>query len=229
MREFSDRTTLDAARADLLFTVSVLEASQAHDRLLRALRPVLAKWTEADGGRRSADDGIVRANARVAWSDHVLDGAVRAFANELLRDVGGKADHPTFRAFFPEAPSEVVRLGLASEIERVERFAAVAAKVKLSKAAAERLAAVKRAVTAGEAALAQRKDAYLAQAQASLDVAAWVQSANAARVSAFVQLQSWAVENNEDRAYADRFFPSSGPRKRVPPAPLPPKDEKPAG
>ncbi len=224
MREFDDKTSWEGARAEVLFTASVLEAAGAHERLLKALRQQLERWTAVETARRGADDAIVKANARVSWADHVLDLAVRGFANEVLRDAGGNAEHKQFKAYFPEPPNEIIRLGLESEVERCERFAAVRSKVTLSKTAAARLGAVDKAVVAGRSALAQRREAYTAQAQASLDVGNWKEATNGARVSAFVQLQAWALENENERSYADRFFPTRATRKVASGAT--PKDDK---
>lgn len=207
MREFDEKTSWEGGREEVLYTASVLDAAGAHDKLKRAVALQLERWNAVEKTRRAAEDGVVAANALVSWADHVLDNAVRAFANELLRDAGGDSSKRSFAAYFPEAPSEVVRMGLEAEVERCERFDAVAEKVPLSKTAGAKLAAVNAAITAGRAALTRRREAYTARAQASLDVASWKESANATRVSVFVQLQSWAVEHEEERAYADRFFP----------------------
>lgn len=207
MREFDEKTGWEGGRAEVLYTFAVLEAAGSHDKLKRAITLQLDRWNTLEKARRAAEDGVVTANACVAWADHVLDNAVRGFANEVLHDVGGDATKRNFTAFFPEPPSEVIRMGLEAEVDRCERFAVVAEKVPLSKAATAKLAAVTAAMEAGKAALARRRDAYNAQAQASLDVASWKESANATRVSVFVQLQAWALEHEEERAYADRFFP----------------------
>lgn len=208
MREFDDKTSWEGGRSEVLYTFAVLEASGSHDKLKRALTLQLDRWNTIEKARRAAEDGVVTANACVAWADHILDATVRGFANEALHDAGGDATKRGFVAFFPEPPSEVIRMGLETEIDRCERFAVVAEKVPLSKAATAKLAAVTAAMDAGKTALARRRDAYNTQAQASLDIAGWKESANATRVSAFVQLQAWALEHEEERVYADRFFPA---------------------
>ncbi|MBI5517956.1 MAG: hypothetical protein HY909_29560 [Deltaproteobacteria bacterium] len=235
MREFNEGTGLERARGDTLYTVSVLEASGSHEKLLRSLKLHLERWTHVDAARRAAEDGIVRTNALVAWADHGLDAAVRGFANEVLRDVGGDKDHRTFKTLFPEAPNEVLKLGLESELEHAERLVSVAGKVDVSKTAGAKLAAVKSAMAAGRDALAQRRKAFLAQGQASLDAASWKEAANNARVSAYVQLQGWALANHEERSYADRFFAQGGHRPTKKAAGEPrgtaaaPKEEVPRG
>jgi hypothetical protein len=214
MREFDDKTSWEGGRADVLYTVAVLEAADVHDKLKRAVALQLERWNTVEKTRRAADDAVVSANASVAWADHLLDGAVRAFANELLRDVGGDASRRSFAAFFPEAPNEIIRMGLEAEVERCERFAAVAAKVTLSKNAAAKLAAVNDAIALGRTALVRRRDAFTARAQAALDVASWKESSNATRNSVHVQLQTWAIEHEQERAYADRFFPTRTASRR---------------
>jgi hypothetical protein len=128
--------------------------------------------------------------------------------------VKGDPKDKLFRAYFEEAPSEVVRLGLESEIARIEPMFATSQKVKLSKTAGVALEQVKVAVEAGRKALAERRAAFAEQAQVALDIDAWKDATDHARVSIHVQLQSWAVENGEDRGYAERFFPVEARRAR---------------
>jgi hypothetical protein len=215
MRKISEKTSWAAARAEVVFTDAVLDASGEHPKLLRAMRAQVERWMVIDAARQAAEDGVVRAHARVAWQDLRLDRRVRAFANELLRDAGGRADDKTFRAYFPEAPNEVIRLGLENEIERCERFATVRGKVAVSKAAAAKLAAVEEAITDGKAALKARRDAFAARTGVSLDVAGWKEASNAARESVYVQLRAWALEHGEERGYAERFFPANNSRVTV--------------
>jgi hypothetical protein len=155
---------------------------------------------------------VTKANARVAWCDYALDASVKRFANELLRDANGQYEDKTFRAFFPEPPHEVIRLGLENEIERCEAMIATSSKVKVSKRAGEALNSIRSAVAAGKQALQERKAAYANKASVWLDTIAWKEAMNSARVSVYVGLQAWAIEHGEDRTYADRFFPNGAKR-----------------
>jgi hypothetical protein len=227
MRQLGVKTGLLAARQSVLFTEAALAASGVHERLARPVEQLLARWSTVWQARRDAEDAITRANARVSWADVRLDGAVMAFANELLRDAGGKSEDAVFRAYFPEAPSQVIKLGLEAQIERCESFAVVASKRKLGAGAAKALRAVDEAMRSGREALAARKTAYVQQAQAALDAQTWRESAEAVRQSVYVQLQSWALENREPRSYAENFFPSghgragAGPEEEPTPTPAP--------
>lgn len=206
MRKIDAKTGLLAARRSVLFTVATLEASRRHERQAVALAVQLKGWSPVAEARRDAEDALTRAHAAVAWADYQLDRDVKGFGNELLRDAGGKRENRVFRAFFPEAPSEVVRLGLETEITRCERFALVATKHTLSERAAAALGAVQASMEAGRAALATRRAAFMRRAETSLDAVQWKEATQAARHSVHLQLQTWALEHNEDRAYADRFF-----------------------
>lgn len=207
MKTIDPKMGWDAARGEVLFTDVMLEAAAVHPKQQRAVHAIVERWTAVGAVRLAAADGVVRANAGVTWADRVLDRAVNGFANELLRDAEGRRDDKTFRAYFPEAPNEVIRLGLESELERCAHFDVVRKKVPLSKGAAAKLAAVDKAIEAGRAALAARQSAFGARMAAGLDVTRWKEDANAVRRNVHVQLQAYALENNEEHGYADRFFP----------------------
>jgi len=213
MRKFDASTGLQTARRSVLFTKSALEASGRHDRLVVAVALQLTRWGPVAEARRAADDAVTLAHARVSWGDYLLDRGVQAFANELLRDAGGDRNNTLFREFFPEPPSEVVRMGLEAEITRCERFDVVAAKRTLSERASAALGVVVAAMETGREALKARRAAYLQQAETSLDAVSWKEATEAARQSVHLQLQTWALENGEDRSYAERFFFDPRPGK----------------
>ena len=118
LRLFSEVTGWEQARKDIRFTATRLAARPIHEPLAKPLRGLLDQWNTLDQERRDADDAIVDANALVAALDEELDDAVGKLATRLLYEVGGDSAHPTFKAYFPEPPSGVIRLGLESEIKR---------------------------------------------------------------------------------------------------------------
>ncbi|MDP3278624.1 MAG: hypothetical protein Q8Q09_25770 [Deltaproteobacteria bacterium] len=222
MKRFSERTSWEGGRSSVLFSAAALEASGHHASLATTLNTQLTKWATLDGQRKSADDAITRAHAQVAWADYALDQAVRAFANELLRDAGGKSQDKTYRAFFTDNPSEIVRMALEREIERLEAMWLVATRVKISKRATEALNGLRACCEEGTKRLVARKAAQDHRALVALDIAAWKSSTDAARVSAHVQLQQWALDHDDEPSYAERFFADTEPspkRKSEPPPP----------
>lgn len=225
MREFDDKTTWEGGREDCVYTLAVTEAAGVHEKQRKAMSVHVEKWNVIEVARRASEDAISRANAGVSWADHVLDVAVRGLADEAQHE-GKDTGNSPFEKYFPEPPSEVIRMGLEAEIERCEAFEVVAKAIPQSKALAEKHEAVRKAMESGRTALKRRRDAYTASAQSSLEIAMWKEAANATRVSIFVQLQAWGLEHGMDRSYADRFFPvksagksKSKSKKTSPPTP----------
>ncbi len=220
MREFDDKTTWEGGRDDCVFLLAVLEAAGAHEKQRKAIAVHVERWNAIEVARRASEDGIARANAGVSWCDHLLDTTVRKLADESEHESRSTGDG-AFARYFPEPPSEVIRMGLEAEIERCAEFEVVAKAIPQSKTLAEKHEAVRKAMEAGRGAIERRRAAYTASAQSSLDIAIWKEAANATRVSIFVQLQAWGLEHGMDRSYADRFFPakSAGKSKAKKPAP----------
>jgi hypothetical protein len=208
LRLFTEDTAWDQARRETRFTMSRLAARKDHGALAKPLRALLGKWTTTDQERRDADDAVVDANALVSALDEELDEAVDRLANRLLYEAGGNGADPIFKAYFPEPPSEVIRLGLESEIARTKALAAVAEERKPSKEVKALLKVIADVEKRGEAALRGREAAYGAASKISLRVQAWKEDANAARRSVENQLDAYAIQSRRPRGYADGFFPA---------------------
>lgn len=204
--QYDDETSWEAARRDLRNTATTVAASRQHGKQSKALAAHLAQWDSIDSARRAADDGVVDANARVRWVDYALDTATEGFARELLHAAGGDREALVFRQFFPEPPSEVVRLGLESELAVVARWFTLRSEVKLDKASTERLDAVEAFVAEGREALAGREQAAQQVVRVGLQIARWKEDANGLRRSVASALESYAVEQKLSRDYSDLFF-----------------------
>jgi len=223
---FTDKTSWDNARKDTRHTAATLTASEIHRAAAKPLKELLARWNETDQERRDADDKLVDANALVAWVDaRVLDPLVIELASLLLHEAKQNRLDPKFKRFFPEAPNEVVRMGLESEIKRTKAFFNVADENPPSKEGRAILARIAVAHKQGEGALKAREDATLQVARVSLRIQTWKEDANAVRRSVENQLDAHANEQGLPRDYSDPFFPSAraarGPIEKKP-APAPP-------
>ena len=113
LRLFTEETSWEQARKDLRYTVKSLEARRKHEALVKPLASLLGRWSAIEEERRASDDALVDANAVVAALDEELDEAVFRLVSRLLQELGHDTAHPTFKAYFPEPPSEVIRLGAA--------------------------------------------------------------------------------------------------------------------
>src|SRR5262249_51992226 len=140
------------------------------------------------------------------------------FVYQLRSDFRGDDDHPTFRKFFPDAPSATIRLALEAQIDAMKEFPMIAEQVTLSSDAKELLKEIVEAMTAGRSALEAREKAATAVARISLKIQGWRESANAARRSLENALDTWATAHAQPRDYADRFFPAPQKTRKAQPS-----------
>lgn len=206
-RLFTDDTPWEQARKDVRHTAASVAAEEAHEALAKPLRTLLVQWATIDQERRDADDAMVDANARVRRLDTKLDDAVEKLASRLLFEVHQDRKHATFLKFFPEPPSEVVRLGLESEIERTKAFDDVAQNIGASKPILVILATLEALRQHGTAALQGRVEVAKRQGRVVLRTSEWKAAANTARRSIENALDAYAIEAKLARDYSDDFFP----------------------
>ena len=209
LRMFTLDDGWDAMRDDTRYTVGVLRASKVHAALAKPLLAALGRWDELDRTSLAATGAVVDANAAVAWSNTVLDDAVRSHARQCLDDAGGDRASGLFRAYYPGAPSDLVDLALEAEIAALRHFDEAARAHPPSKTLAARVAAVHAAMAAGEVALAQRLEAALGVTRTTLAVGSWREGVNKARRTVHAALTTYGTEHDEPREYAERFFPAA--------------------
>ena len=131
MQTFTLDSGWDQCRKDVRHTVARLRAAGAHGKLVAALVAALASWKATDTEREAADDAVDDANAVVSWLDEELDDAVSRFASRLLVAADNDRKAAMYVGFFKEAPSDVTRLALEAEVQRVASWRHVREEVKL--------------------------------------------------------------------------------------------------
>lgn len=193
---------------DMLATIATLKASRVHAALAKPLEARLKRWDAIDAESRGAHTAVVEANARVAWVDHELDRVTDRFAAQLLLDCNSNRAHPTFKKFFPEAPSSLTQLGLESQLAAMANFDSIAAHMKLPKASVDALERVTLQFPAAGEALQARRDAQANTANVALEQDAWCDEANKLRRVLETALMGYATTHNHPRAYVDDFFPT---------------------
>lgn len=219
MRLYASNDGLDSMRTDARQTRSMLMASKIHVALTKPIDRLLDRWTALDALQRDAADAVTDAHALVAWLDVRLDGATRRLVGQLLADAGNNRDHRIFTAFFPEAPSETIRLALESQLDASGHFPAAAEEVGASKAVLAVLKEIAAIEVEGRAALKKREDAVLAAASVSLKVDTWRDDANGVRRGVETALDDHANKSGLNREYASRFFATPRASTKKPDAP----------
>lgn len=216
MRLFDEGTGWEQARKDTRYPTARLDARKQHAALAGPLRGLLDRWNAIDQERRDAEDAAVDANALVSAIDEELDDATGLLVARLLYEANNNHADPTFKAYFPEPPSEVIRLGLESQIERTMKLANVAEAKKASKDVWAILKSMAEIEARGTKALAARVVAYTEVSRVSLRIQTWKENANAARRGVEAALETYAVANGKPRSYADAFFPAAPRAKKKP-------------
>ena len=227
-RAFRDGTTFDDARESSEFTVEALDAhpDEAVRAQARGLQALLDQADALQAAYRKARRLVVRANARVRIADALADDELREFVKDLLGEVRQDRAAPLFQAFFPQAPTSVIELSLAPEVEELDRMLEVMA-VKTTPAALRKAweGRLKEVTRRGRSALADRKAATATLAEASDGVTRWIERADRARRAADGALTAHGANHDLPRDWNDRFFPGAPARRRAekPPAsPTPP-------
>lgn len=211
-RRFTEKTTLSDARESAEYTVEALGAypHKSVQALGSAIEAVLGSLDALEGGRRRARRLTIRANAHVRTWDGVSDDLVRDLVKDVLGAVRQDRAAPLFTAFFPSQPSEIAAMSLSLEVEELARMLTVlAAKTtpaELRKAWTARLSS---AIEESRAALALRKSAIAAHAEAEADIARAIERLDRVRRNADGALTSFAAQNARSADFNDRFFPAS--------------------
>lgn len=214
MRQYDDNDGWRAMVDDLRFTVAMLQASEVHDDLAHPLQAHTETWNTLEHERDAAELAVVKADARVAWCNVVLDRCTTRFATQLLADCEGNRAHPMFVAFFPTAPTQVTRMALPGQLAAMEKFPTLAESETLKKPTRGLLQQVLGAMARGEEALAARKTVSLAVVAVGRRQTAWREEANRLRRSAKTALDDHANKNHLPRDYADAFFATQASTKK---------------
>jgi hypothetical protein len=227
MRMLQDGDGWDAQRRVVLFTMATLTASKAHPKLARPLQAQLDRWREVEAQREAADDGLVVAHARVAWSNESLDEVTARFSAQLLLDCGQNRAHPTYLRFFPESVTTLTGKALEAQLGDMADFATYGDELALPEASAKALTTVLSAMDDGRAALDGRAEAEREVPRVSLAQDAWRTETNEVRRKVDGALADHATTHGLPRSYPARFHRSvyepKAAKKKPAAAPTEPK------
>lgn len=211
-RKFTDKTTLTDARESTEYTVEALGAypDEAVQAVANPIDPLLTSFDALESARRKARRLGIRANARVRTWDGVSDDLIRDFVKDVLAAVRQDRAAPLFTAIFRNTPSDIVAMTLAPEVEEFEHIlGALAAKdtpADLRKTWTPKLSKV---LQQSRDALALRKTAIAAQANAESDIVRAIEKLDRARRNVDGALTSFAAQNGLAADFNDRFYPAS--------------------
>ncbi len=205
-RHIPASSSLPVHEQELLYSLDRLEADPDTRDLAAMLEPLLGALATVHAAQKAAWRDENRGDAAVRYADQVLDDAVDALWNQLLFLADRRTDDPRVRTYFPKPRSEVVRLGLQSQLAVVGSWpTALAGEPEPElQALGVRL---QQAIDAGQAAVSRRADAVLARAtQKAREVLLLKDDIQAARQSVYGELVRRAAAARRPRSWADGFF-----------------------
>ena len=169
----------------------------------------IARIEEVESGQRDARRKVIRTNARVASLNLKLDPLTIEIDTTFTGLLGKDPNHPRRRRYFKSRPSEVVHLGLGSQIEVMRDWPASLAtepEPVLQNLAPRLLPLIEQgeeAIKARAAANAERSDHRVRE------ILTLIEDANALRRSVYGDLTKFAANNKLDKNWPRAFFRSS--------------------
>jgi hypothetical protein len=194
--------------------VFVFEALRLHvedpdlARLADRVLGVLQDWEAIEGDRRRLRHATLLARVHIQSADAALDQRIHEFAASLLQQTGGSENHELYTRFFPEHHDTVIELGLDAETPVAMLIAAMLEEQSdLPETLKEHLAPLRRALQAGNSALAERADALGNLGRHQARVEAWLESAECTVKTVRRGIESLAKQRGFGGHWVRAFFP----------------------
>jgi len=224
IRTIRDNESTESIWEELVFTEARLHGDEQAKGFAPTVSALLARVEQLHGGQLGVRREIATAQAQVDAVDDQLDDWVRALDTALLTVVDQNAQSPRYRRYFPTKPSDLIRLGLESELARVRSWAASLA-TEPELALQQLGAGLGQLVVAGDAALERRRQAASARSDHRVrSITTLIDDINGARLSLYGQLILKATELHLPPDWPNRFFRRTSRSPKVPlpvPAPAP--------
>src|SRR6185437_3769618 len=118
---------------DLVYTEARLSADAHAKDLAKPVAALIARVDKISLEQRAKWRAETIAQAQVDKCDDDLDDRVAAFSNDLSHAEGGKKNTDRYKFYFGSSATDVIRLGLKSELDKIGDWAT---KLKNEKAAA---------------------------------------------------------------------------------------------
>lgn len=191
----------------LLYTVEAL-AARGDDAelgsLARRLQPLVDDHDAIESDGRALRRAVIRATARAHVADAALDAGIAAFARDLLA-LGDASQR--YQGYFIDGHDDVIAMGLDSEVPVVTLIVAkLDADADAPASLRAHLEPLRTALRAGNAALADRSDAYADAGRHEARRVAWAETVAAALRSARRALVGVATNRGYAPTWVDTFF-----------------------
>jgi hypothetical protein len=201
-----DAESLLAVREELIYTKARMVKNEHAKDLVAPVADLLARWATVNQGQLTRWDAEIEAQAGVDEVDDGLDDVVNALDAELLHLEGQDRSTVRYRRYMSTPRTQIVRLGLASEVEKTRAWPAALA-TEPEQTLKDIGAKIATAVSLGDSALEERTLSGGATAtHRARDIATFIDDVNGARRSIFGILTDRAAKLGLPKDWPDRFF-----------------------
>lgn len=208
---FREDISWEQAYESVAFTVDALSTHPTdHDlvRLAGRVASLLTDWEAIHADGRRLRRAVVFSTARARVADATLDGAIGAFAADLLAIVNNDTTSDLYKRFFTEPHEDIIAMGLDSEVPIVTLIvSALGQNTETPDALKKHHVALLDGLRLGNSALASRSDALADLGRHTARVESWYDSARSTLNSVGRALSRLASDRKLSPSWADSFFP----------------------
>jgi len=208
IRAIGHKESMDSLWEDLVYSDSRLLASRRGKPYAKEISKLLERWETVVAKQRKVWRSEIGAEARIDKADDDLDDLVFGFGEELEHldsERGGKKSARQAR-YFKQPRHEIIRLGLASELDQVREWP-TSIKDEPEKELKAFAKPFRDVIRAGDEALKERSAAAAARAdQRVREVMRFIDDVNSARLSIYGRLVQLASKKKLPRDWPNRFF-----------------------
>lgn len=207
---------LDDVWDELVYTHARLTKNKHAKDLAPQVTPLFKRWEKVAGQQRALWRAEIEAQAGVDEDDDEIDETVTDVSGTILYREKQKRDSARYKRYFKRPASEIVRLGLESELEVVRDWPASLKTEPESdlQALGKRL---EDNVTTGDAAVAERKQAIAGTADHRVrEIHPFIAEVNVVRNTLYGTLVTRAGQKKLSPKWPERFFrkAKSGPKAK---------------
>ncbi len=193
---------------DLVFLEAALLAEEETKALAAVITPVLDEFPSILQRDLDTRRAVIQASARSFVADAALDQVIRRLFSAVLSLVEQNRQRQEFTTLFPSHIGNVVRHALRKQIDVARDLVQrLALKLYGDDLRVPQTKALNAVIKRGTAVLEEVNKAEIDRVAGRIDIRAWKDEANAARLHAYGQLLAIGAKSGRGKQWAEGFFP----------------------
>ncbi len=193
---------------DLVFLEAALLAGDETKALASLITPILDEFQTILQRDLDTRRGVIQASARAYVADADIDQTIRGLFSSVLAFVSQNRKRPEFTTLFPSHIGDIIRHALRKQIDvAVDLVDKLALKLYPDDLRSSQTKLLNVVIKRGKAVVDEVRKAEIARVDGRMDIQAWKDETNAARLTVYGQLLVLAAKNGRGKSWAEGFFP----------------------